>query len=133
MSILDVANNLEVEIVFNTLLNSDTTSFTDSVDMSNFNNGFVFTMGLLDYANGNIRLSLQDSPDDSVWTDVPAEKINRATDIFLTAGTPAGAILGRIGAFSTNKFVRGKVISTGSTNNVRPVVFVVKDPEQKPI
>ena len=136
MSIRDLANDTEVDQVKGFLqINTDSTVFTPSNDVSNFDAGFMFTADAPAYTDGNFVFSIQDSPDDSVWTDVPAEKLNDPSGIGVM--TIAGAIsdgdlLPRIGAFSTNQFVRLKVVATSVTLGANMSVLISKQPEIKP-
>ena len=135
MAILDITNELEVEVVFTTTISSDTDTFTPSVDMARFDPGYVFTIASYDYTDGTYVLTLQDSPDDSVWTDIPAEKLidpAGAGSLTISAATVAADLLGRIGAFSTNQFVRAKIVSTSTSTGAVITINAIKSPEQTP-
>ena len=135
MAILDLAHELEVEVVFATAIASDTDTFTPSVDMAHFDSGYLFTAAAYDYTDGTYVLTLQDSPDDSVWTDVPAEKLDDpagAGSLTLSAATVAADLLGRIGAFSTDRYLRAKIVSTVTTTGATVIVNAIKKPEETP-
>lgn len=136
MSVLDITNNIQVEVAFNALISANGTNFTSSVNMIDFNNGFMFTLYSTAHSDGTYELILQDSPDDSVWTDIPAEKLNDPGglgSITLVSTTSPGDLMPSIGAFSSNKFVRGKIISTLVTSGANMEVIVSKMADKSPV
>lgn len=135
MSIFDLADELEIEVAETNLFNSNSTFFTEVIDTSDFDGGYMFTMSSENYADGTFILTLQDSPDNSVWTDVPAEKLNDpggVGSITVSSLSGPGTLLGRIGAFSTNRYVRGKFVSSSVTTGADITILVYKVPEQTP-
>lgn len=135
MAIRDIANDLEVELLMSAVITTDTTTFSPSTDVAHFDAGFVVSPATFVYADGTYVVTLQDSPDDSVWTDVPTAKLidpGGAGSITISAQTSAGDLLGRLGAFSTNQFIRLKVVSTSTTSGSDIIAVIVKAPEQTP-
>lgn len=135
MAIRDITNDLEVEVVHLAAITTNTTTLTDSVDMAHFDSGYMFTLASYTYTDGTYVLTLQDSPDDSVWTDVPAAGLidpAGAGSLTLSAVNAPGDLLGRIGAFSTDRYLRAKIVSTATTSGAFVTINATKMPEQKP-
>lgn len=87
---------------------------------------FVMTVGT--YTDGDFTMKLQDSPDDSVWTDVPAgDTINvdvdndtNATTILAAAGTK------KLGYIGVKRFVRAVVTSATTTTGATVGVMAIR-------
>jgi len=103
---------------------TDTDTNTTGFDVSSYNAAlFVLTVGT--YTDGDFTMKLQDSPDNSVWTDVVAgytinvDNETAVTDVLAAAGTK------KLGYYGVQKFVRAVVTSatttTGATVGVSSV------------
>lgn len=135
MAIFDLTSNLEVEVILRQFISSNETNFSSSIDVSDFDGGFYLTSTAFEYVDGTFVVTLQDSPDDSVWTDIDAEKLIDPSGLgsfTLNSITSSGDLLQRIGAFSVDKFVRTKVVSTGVTIGAVVMIIATKMPEQVP-
>lgn len=125
MSNLDVANDFKVTLIHVANIPSNGTTFSASFNVSDSDGGFYVTAFDNAYSDGTFTFTLQDSPDDSVWTDVPTEKLNdpQGTGNFVINSLSAlGENLGRLGAFSVNKFIRAKIVASGVSGGA--VIFM---------
>jgi len=94
-----------------------------AVDLMSINNGanrLVFTAIAGVVTDGTYTFKLQDSPDNSTWTDVPATYVQGPSVASFTSGTAVGATtkLGYLGnAAGASRYVRlvvsGATITTG--------------------
>jgi len=119
---------------FNALISGGTTTFTDGISMARFNGGFTYNAAAYAYNSGQFIVTLQDSPDNSVWTDVPPEKLNDPTgngEISITGLPNVFDILGGIGAFSTATFVRLKIVSSSSPM-AEITAILIRKPDNMP-
>lgn len=92
-----------------------------AVDLTALNNGsnallFVIEAGVI--TDGTFTFKLQDSPDNSTWTDVAAPYVQGPAVASFTSATAVGATnkLGYLGnAVGSQRYVRLVVLSTGAT------------------
>lgn len=136
MSVRDLTNQLEVEVALVAAITSDTTTFTTAIDVSNFNPGFMFSMLGFSFSDGTYVLTLQESPEGSIFTDIPTDKLidpGGVGSITVDNQAVTNDLLGRIGAFSTDQFVRGKIVSTATTSGASVLVIVTKMPALVPV
>jgi hypothetical protein len=94
----------------------------NAIDLSAFNNGankLMFIMFAGQITDGTYVFKLQDSPDNSTWTDVVAAKYQQGPSVAsFTSATPAGTVckLGYLGNDSgASRYVRAVVTVTGAT------------------
>ncbi len=135
MAVLDITNELEVEVVSTAVISTNTTTVTSGIDMANFDPGYVFVPAAYSYTDGNYVMTLEDSPDDVTYTPIPTDKLldpAGAGSITLSAASVATNLLGRIGAFSTDRYVRASIVSTGVTSGAALTILAVKSPEETP-
>lgn len=136
MATRDIASDLSPWLALKATISSDTTTAGTAFDMSNYDPGYMFFIKATAYTDGTYTLNLQDSPDNSVWTAVATVKLILPEDgsaPALTEVTAAGDQLQRIGAFSTNRYVRASVVSTSTTSGASIEVYMAKKGELKPV
>lgn len=134
MSTRDIASDLGVTIAMVATITTDTVTNGSAIDTAHFDSGVMFFIDASAWTDGTYALSLEDSPDNSVWTAVPAAKlILPGGAVSISAATSAGDDLGRIGAFSTNQYVRIVVTSTGTTSGATIVGYAIKKGELRPV
>ena len=135
MATRDIASDLGPYLAQKATISSDTTTAGTAFDMANYDPGYMFFIKATAYTDGTYTLNLQDSPDNSVWTAVPAKKLilPEGAAPALTEVTAAGDQLQRIGAFSTDRYVRASVVSTSTTSGAAIEVYMVKKGELKPV
>lgn len=93
-----------------------------AIDLSSFNNGanrlMFIVMAGSSITDGTYTFSLQDSPDNSTWTNVAAPYIQGPSVASFTSATTAGTVtkLGYLGnANGASRYVRLVVTVTGAT------------------
>lgn len=101
---------------------TNTTTNGSAVDLMSVNNGsntLVFLVEAGTITDGTYVFKIQDSPDNSTWTDVPAPYVQAPASLTWTSATPSGTIL-KIGYLGNtggaNRYVRLVVTSTGTTS-----------------
>jgi len=130
----DIASDLQVIHVAHLAIDSNTTTYSPLVDVAHFDGGVMFYALAPEWNDGTYVYSLQDSPDDIVWTDIPADKlIGPYGSVSISAQTLPGDNPGRIGAFSANRYMRVKVVSTAVTEGNPIEVAAVLRSENRPI
>lgn len=133
MSVRDIASDLGAQVAMHAIIASDTATNGFAVDTAHFDSGIMFFIDISLYSAGTFALSLEDSPTNSVWTAVPAAKLILPDGaVSLTAQPSAGDELGRIGAFSTDRYVRVVVTSTLSAD-ATVVGYAIKKGELRPV
>ncbi len=133
MSVRDIASDLGVQVAMHANISTDTATNGFAIDTAHFDSGIMFFFDISLYSAGTFVLSLEDSPDNSVWTAVPVAKLILPDGaVSLTAEPSAGDELGRIGAFSTDRYVR--IVVTSTLSAVATVVgYAVKKGEVRPV
>lgn len=136
MSTRDLTTNIELEVLMNVEINVNGAFSSQSVDISDSDGGFTFFAGLPTVTDGTYVITLQDSPDNSVWTDVPVAKLNDPIgngDIILLSQITVGDTPQRLGAFGTEKWIRARINASGVTLGAFMLVYVIKKPELRPV
>lgn len=101
---------------------TNTTTNGSAVDLTSVNNGsnkltFLVIAGTI--TDGTYVFKLQDSPDNSTWTDVAAPYLQAPASVTWTSATASGTILklGYMGnAGGASRYVRLVTTSTGTTS-----------------
>lgn len=135
MPIQDLANDYLADVQMQSPIVTDTESFSSPLDTNEFDGGFMFTAAAYVYTDGTYVITLQDSPDNSVWSDVPDEKLNDPGgngSMTLNIINVEGDTLQRLGAFSTERFIRAKVISTSTSSGATITINTIKLPNRVP-
>ena len=134
MSVRDIASDMIPQEIFAAIISSDTTTNGFTIDTANFDGGIMLFLLMTEYTDGDYQIVLQDSPDDSVWTNIPTNKLILPDGaITLSAIAAAGDEIKRLGAFSTERYVRMTVVSTSTTTGAEMVGFCVKKSEERPL
>lgn len=85
-----------------------------AVDMTAYNaNGLTFLVLAGTITDGTHTFSLQDSPDNSTWTNVASPFIQQGATVAFTSSTTSGAVL-KFGYLGLNRYVRLVCTVTGS-------------------
>ncbi len=137
MAILDNANNYEIFTLDTIQLNGNGTLPTKGFDVSDADGGFMCLFLITSTLVGgmNVTITLQESPDDTNWTDIPDEKlISTGGDntIFITSLLLAGDPISAFGAFSTEKFIRALIVVANFGADTPLNIVVLKNPELTP-
>jgi hypothetical protein len=133
MATRDIASDLVPHLLFIAEgITSNTTTTSSSVDLANHDSGYLVFAYSSSYVDGTFTFSLQDSPDNSVWTDVPADKVIEPDGTVTVTALGAAGEVKRLGAFSTNRYVRLKVVSTGVTGGANIEAAMIKKAEERP-
>lgn len=129
----DIASDLGVQIAANAVITSDTVTNGAAIDTAHYDSGVMLFIDAAAYTTGTFTLTLEDSPDNSVWTAVPDEKLIKPEgDVVITAATSPQDYLKRIGAFSTDQWLRA-VITSADTADATIVAYAVKMGELLPV
>lgn len=115
-----------------TAISSDTTTTGDIIDTAAFDMGNSFFLNIEIFVDGVYALSFEESDDSGMAgaTVVTADQIIGAA-VSLTAATGAGARSGN-GVFSNKRFLRPRVISTGTTTGATVSIEAVLMGEYNP-
>lgn len=133
MSARDNTSDQIPQQAMNADITTNTTTNGTSIDTAHFDSGYMFFLDAPVYTDGTYVLSLEDSPAGSTWTAVPSNKLIQVdTAVEITAATSPGDALKRLGAFSTDRYVRAVITSTGVTTGARIAVYAVKKSEIRP-
>lgn len=137
MSTRDMRSDMQVRLVFEDTISSDTTTDATVVDTADFDMGVTFAMMASDFTDGEYQLQFEDSPDNITFAPVAAEKIIGPNDpvIALTDATAVDGTerLKTVGVFSTDRFVKAQIVSTGVTTGADIEVLVILGGEQNPV
>lgn len=129
MATRDGFSNKQVSSAFDTAdISSDTTTAGNIIDTADFDMGVAFFTNITAFTDGVYTLLFEegDASNLSDATTVPAEKII-GTTVSLTAAT-SGNFAGN-GLFSTKRFVRLSIVSTGTTSGATIDASVVMQGE----
>lgn len=111
---------------------TDTTTFSNSFDTANFEEGIMFLINCSAYTDGSYQILVQESPDDSVWTNVIDEKY--ITDpLTIAAAQVATDAVPKVGVFSTKRYLRLAIVSTGTTSGASFIPTTVMKGELQPV
>ena len=116
MPVRDIVTTLNVIRSGQHAIASNTTTNGNSADTKDFDNGLMLVAYSNIYTDGTYVVTFMDSPDNSVFTDVPAANYcGGITSISIAAINTAGVNCGKLGVFGTARYVRPKIVSTGVT------------------
>lgn len=137
MATRDMRSDIQVRLVFEDRIASNTTTDATAVDTADFDMGVTFAMMSSDLSDGEYQLQFEDSPDNITFTPVAAEKIIGPNDPLIN-GTDATAVDGTerlitVGVFSTDRHVKAQIVSTNSTVGADIEVLVILGGEQTPV
>jgi hypothetical protein len=128
----DIASDLLIVKAFDSNFTINETKLGSGIDTANYDDGVMLVCIVYGYVDGDYAITLQDSPDNSVFTDVPADKLIGSNPT-LSAETAEGAVASKIGAFSTDRWLRVSITSTSVSTGASIKVYAVKNAENRPI
>jgi hypothetical protein len=128
----DIANNLLIVKAFDSNFTINETKVGVGIDTAQYNNGVMFACIAYSYTDGDFAITMQHSPDNSVFTDVPAEKLNGSIPV-INSETAEAAEAYKIGAFSTDRWIRFSVTSTSVTTGGSIKIYAIKKAQNRPI
>jgi len=132
----DIRSNLEPKLVQLDIISTNTTTDGASIDTSDFDGGIVFNFLCTVFSAGTFTPLLEESAtgdfsgEETAIAD--ANLIGTEAGAALTAATAEGDVIKSIGIFSTLKFVRSTIVSTGTSGNNTIVATIEAAPEIKP-
>lgn len=136
MSVRDIASNIGMQYLGGLLFTGNQTKEipTNGFDVAHYDSGFLVTIFAPGAMNGNHVITLQESPNGTDWTDIPENKLIKPSgDIDVTAESVALDDLPRIGAFSTERYIRVKATKTNHTADTELTFFAAKKGEVRPV
>ena len=120
----DIKNNIKQDIIFNASINSDTLSNCVTLDMQGYNAGVMVGLCASNYVNGTYSLYIEDSVDGVTFATIALDKVlGKYTDTVTTANTLGN--LPTVGCFSTNRYIRIVITSTGTSGTSSSDLVVV--------
>lgn len=127
----DIVSNIRsIIVLLGSAIASNTTTTGASVDTADFGEGLAFFCNVRSFTDGVYTLSAQESDDNVNFTAVAAEKvIGSSAQSAATGSNP----MGKIGVFSTKRYVRPIVVSTGVTTGATVDVVAVQAGEYLPV
>ncbi len=128
----DNKSDQRVSLLFNAAISTDTATNTFSVDTADFDCGVMLGLASTVYVDGTYVLSLEDSPDNSVWTAVAADKVNGSVSVAVITDATAGDVIETLGMFSTERYIRGVITSTATTTGATLNVMAIMKGEYNP-
>ena len=128
----DIASDLLVVKAFDSNFTVNETKVGAGIDTAHYDGGIMFVCAAPDLTDGSYAIKFQDSPDNSVWTDVPADKLIGSLPTIITQ-TEALDNAPRVGIFSNNQWVRAVVTSTSVTTGARITIYAIEKGELRPI
>jgi len=132
----DLRSNLEMQLAFNGLIATDTTTDGFIIDTAHYDSGVMFGFIVTFYSDGTYTVNLQDGDDPNLTdaaTIADAKIIGDKSTVIFTAGTIEGALLSTLGITDTRRFVRVQVLSTGTSDGATISVTAVKKAELLPV
>lgn len=132
MSVRDIASQQSVVLLHNTQITA--TAASNSIDTAHYDSGVVFYGLVSEFVDGTYDLVLQESDDDSTWTDVPTNKQNYPDgNTQFTGATSAVAKLERLGSFSTKRYLHVNIVVGGSpSSGARVLIWALRKAELRP-
>lgn len=132
MSIFDNRSDQVVKLVHAAAITTDTTTNSDGVDTADFEGGIMFALTINAYTDGTYVMTLQDSPDDSVWTALDSDKVIGPAVSLAAATSASGGLASTLGAFSHERYVRASIVSTSTTSGATPSIVSIASGEYLP-
>lgn len=132
MSIFDNRSDQVVRLVHKAAITTDTTTFSDGVDTADFEGGVMFSLTIPAWTDGTYVMTLQDSPDDSVWTALDSDKVIGPAVSLGAATSASGGLASTLGAFSHERHVRAAIVSTITTSGATLNIVSIASGEYLP-
>lgn len=134
MATRDNRSNQLVKLVHNAVIATDTTTDATVVDTADFDRGITFALAVLAFTDGVYTLQFEDSPDNSVFTAVSADKLigpGASLSAITDASVPDD--MATVGLFSTDRYVKAQIVSTGTTSGATIAVTAILSGEELPV
>lgn len=134
MATRDMRSSQLQKLIMNQAITTDTTTDATVIDIANFDKGVTLSLAATVFTDGSYTLQFEDSPDNSVFTAVAADKIigPGATVTALTdASVPDD--LATVGVFSVDRFLKVQVVSTGTSSGATIAVLATLWGELNPV
>jgi hypothetical protein len=128
----DITSNLGAPVALNALIVTNDVTNGSSIDTAHYDGGIMFVCSAPDLTDGSYAIKFQDSPDNSVWTDVPADKLIGSLPT-ITTQTVALDNAPRVGIFSNDQWVRAVVTSTSVATGARITIYAIEKSELRPV
>lgn len=130
MPILDIRSNLDSRILLNGTITTDTTTVGSIMDTAAYDLGIMITVLCTAFTDGVYTLLLEESDDSGMSgsTVVGTEKLIGALPA-LVALTANNASAETVGFFSTKRYVRVSLVSTGTTSGASLLVHATSKAE----
>lgn len=134
MSTRDTASDLGVQFAMLEAITTDTDTLGTAIDTADYDSGVMFFINLPVYSAGDATFTLQESDTSGgTYTDVAAAKlITPDGAVSYTAQPSQGDYLGRIGCFSTKRYIKVKVTSSNSASYT-VTAYAIKKGEIRPV
>lgn len=137
MSVLDIAHEITPAYMAQFNVSSDTTILSGlKIDTSDANSGFFITAFASSYTDGDYEITILESDQQgSGFVDVPSQKLissNGNGNIIINSESVVGTEQQTLGAFSNDKFIQAKVVSTNVTSGAVIEIFMTKMKDNRP-
>ena len=139
MAIKDIESKLQPRVALAATIATDTNTDGSIIDTANFELGLLFTLDVVSFNDGAYELQLFESNDSGMAgaTQIVAPAILPtdlgANSISASAAVVAGDIVQKIGAYSNLRYVRPRIVSTGTTSGAEVRVTVIQAGEESPV
>lgn len=127
------SNQLMLEALASTAISTNTTTNGVIIDTADYDMGIKFGFDVSAYTDGSFAISYEDG-DDAALADAAAVASDKIIGdaVTLTAATAAGAAFTGNGVFSTKRYVRAVITSTGVTTGATISGIAVQAGEYNP-
>jgi len=136
MAIKEKATNQKASLQMNSNIVSETTTYSGILDTANYDLGvyFLYVLSANDSTAVNATFSIQegDAANMSDAADVAAAKLVYGSAVTLTAANSVGSGVYKEAVFSTKRYLRIKVVTTGHGVDIQALVFAIVNPELGP-
>tara|TARA_R110002096_G_scaffold50015_4_gene131740 strand:- start:146 stop:559 length:414 start_codon:yes stop_codon:yes gene_type:complete len=110
----DIKNNIKQDVIFHSKITSDTISNCSTLDMQGYNAGLMVSLCATTYGDGTYSLAFEDSTDGVTFAAIALDKVLGKYSDTITNKNSIGN-LPTIGCFSTNRYIRVLITSTGTS------------------
>jgi len=143
MAVKDLQSNLENVFAMDAAIAGNGTVYSNAVDMAHYDLGYMFTLLCDAYTDGTHTVTLQDADDAAFTVNVQdidnqslkwlgPDQVAAEIGIEITAINALDDVLPKVGAFSTNRYLRLKVETTGAATGANIKSICVRKSEYLP-
>jgi hypothetical protein len=135
MNSFDIRSNIRQDVLLNTTVATDTDTNSSSLDLKGYQSGHMLSLCLATFTDGVYHISkLQESDDDSVWSDVDSDSyIGAIPTSDLTAVTGEERLETIAVRQPTKRYLRAVITSTGVTTGADVVVISARQGDILPV